>query len=104
MKFLAILTLSGFMLLGGCASLGTPEGRDAFIKQVQAIAAQACGFVPLAQTITAILTAGQFTEAFTIANAICSAVTAPPPPGATRQARVPMVSGVPVRGHFVTKR
>ncbi len=103
-KFMLMTALCSTMLLGGCATMGdlsTPAGRDALIKQVQAITAQACGFIPIAATITAIVAAGQFVVAFDIANAICAAVAQPRT--SARQARVPTVSGVPVRGSFVRR-
>ena len=104
-KFMLMTALCSTMLLGGCATMGdisTPAGRDALIKQVQAITAQACGFIPIAATITAIVAAGQFVVAFDIANAICAAVAAQPRTSA-RSTRVPTVSGVPVRGSFVRR-
>lgn len=104
-KTIMAAMLSGAMLLGGCATVGQPVEIDKIIVQVQSITRQVCGFIPIAQTITAIVTAGQFTEAFSIANAICAAVTAPPReamPGArSAPRRAPFVSGVPVKGRFV---
>ncbi len=102
-KLMLAAMLSGTMLLGGCATLSTPGGRDDFIKQVQAITAQACGFIPIASTIVGIVAAGQFVVAFDVANAICAAIVAQPRTAGARQARTPTVNGVPVRGSFVRR-
>lgn len=105
-KFLLASALASSMWLGGCATMGGPGGLGDFIKQVQQITVQACGFLPLASTVAGIISAGQFTEGFAIANAICAAVTAAPPPQLARgvKRRLPVVSGVVVRGRFVVRR
>jgi hypothetical protein len=106
---IAALVLAPSILLGGCGTTGGPGSFDsigAFIQAAQQAAVQACGFLPTAATITAIVTAGQFTTYFEIAAQICAVVTAPSPaadPQTRTAARrvAPKVSGVTVRGRFV---
>jgi len=107
-KLIITSVLGRAMLLSGCATLQQPGGLEALVKQVQAQAAQLCSFIPLASTVTAIFTAGQFVGAFEIANAIVTAVTAPLPPTVpgTKAAprRAPTVSGVQIKGTFVGRK
>jgi len=90
------------LLLASCTSsvdVGT------IISQAQAAAVAACGFLPAAETITAMVTAGNvqaangLTEGKTIADLICAAETAKKAvPGAPKSVSV---DGVPVTGWFV---
>lgn len=96
--YLIVLALAG--ALGGCATTGGGGGNGTeLVRQVQAIATTICGFVPTASTITAIFTAGQYTVAFTIAQAICDAML-PTVQSGKRRAGKPTVSGVVVRGYW----
>lgn len=99
-KYLIALVLAGTVTMGGCATTSTGGGNGTeLVRQVQAIATTICGFVPTASTITAIFTAGQFTVAFSIAQAICDAML-PAVKSGKRRAGKPTVSGVVVRGYW----
>lgn len=104
-KLLLSAALVSSVFLGGCATTGgTSPGLDAIIAQAQKIAVQVCLFLPTAATIANIVSAGQLTEPFAIANAVCAAVTATPPQlrlGGKRRTPAAVVSGVVVRGRFV---
>jgi hypothetical protein len=98
-KYLLLCTL----LLGGCATPGTPGNPQTiadYVRLVQTYAVQGCSFLPTAQTIMNIYAQGQYTLAFTMAQAICSAVVQPTVT-VTRAQGVPVVSGVIVRGQFI---
>jgi len=88
---------------------GKCEGRDALIAKVQAATKQACGFVPLAATVAAILdkvgnTGGAATMVAAAASGICQAVTARAPQALYGKARAkPNFRGVPIEGEFISK-
>lgn len=99
-KMLVIAALA--MSLGGCATTGGAGGTQAIITQIQQVATQACGFLPTANTVAAILAAaagvpGAATGVEAIAAAICSQMTKP----AAAKRGAPMVYGVPITGTFV---
>ena len=85
MKNILIAIVLGFsMALGGCASTGgvptqTQADIEALIAQVQSYTRTACGFVPTAASIAAILSGGNpgVIAATSIAQAICAAVAPP---------------------------
>lgn len=98
-KILLILAITS---LAGCATVpgtGNPASFDEFIKNAQAWAVRACGFVPTAATVANIFAAGQFTTYIAIGDAICKAVVIPP--GARIAKVTPRVGKVVVRGRFV---
>lgn len=104
MRKTILATLLSVPLLTGCATTGgVPGAGQEFVTQVTAITRAACAFLPTAETVLAILAAGQFTAPVAIANAICSAVTAPKPLTAARGVRAapPKVGNVTVKGQFV---
>jgi len=101
-KLFLSAALASSVMLGGCATTGTPTPDQfaAFVEQVRAITAQGCSFVPVAQDIALVVAAGEFTVPFAVANAICAAVLRPRAPGQKRSSTV-VVSGVVVHGRFV---
>lgn len=101
MKFLQAIALTGALLLGGCATTGSPSTAD-IIAQVRQAAVATCGFLPTIETVAAIIAAGNPTVviAGTVASAICSAVTASTPL-ARRRGVLPTVNGVVIHGRFV---
>ena len=102
-----IIMLLPLLLLGcGTGSL------DSQVKDVQAAAVKACGFLPTASSVAAILSAGNpaVTGVTAVATAICAAVTkvcaavtkvAPQARGLEQEC--PRVNGVCVEGEFVPK-
>lgn len=112
-KIIAALAVIG--LLGGslAACNGTttttlPASMVAIIDDVQVLATEACAFVPTAETIVAIITAGTAAAPMAIAAAICKVVTALPLATAQHNmaARTLVYPGtnVVITGHFVTKQ
>jgi uncharacterized lipoprotein YajG len=98
MRIIAALLTA--LMLAGCATLPTTGGN---VAQVQALARQACGFVPLARTVTELFTVAGGT-AFAIAAKICAAVENNPMTEGARGGRtVPRVNGVPLEGRFVRR-
>lgn len=112
-KTLIAIALSS--LLTGCAGTpgmpgptpGGPNDPAAIIANVQAIARQACKFVPTAETILSLISTFTGTSPFTstasaIADAICASVTATSSPSLTAaRGGPPRVNGVAIRGKFV---
>lgn len=103
-----LITAALVASLGGCATapVTTPVSVTNVVSEVQAIAQEVCGFLPVAQTILGIFSSGAFTSAAAVASAICSAVNQTPAAGrlgGRLRAGVgtPTVSGVPVVGRFV---
>lgn len=78
MKSLMVTFGAAALLLASCTS---SVDVATIISQAQAAAVAACGFLPAAETITALVTAGNvqaangLTEGKTIADLICSAET-----------------------------
>lgn len=102
-KFLLMAPVVGALSLGGCGTTGnTPADIQQLILQVQAAAVQVCSFLPTAETITAIISAGNpvVGTATAVANAICAAVTAK---SARLGETAPQVNGVPIHGTFVRR-
>jgi hypothetical protein len=100
-NFLRVLPLVGTLLVGGCGVISNPfTGAPITAADVQAAAVAACGFLPTAATVANIIAAGNPAVATvsTIAQAICSAVTAK---GGRLGGAAPNVNGVPVHGRFV---
>jgi len=86
MKNILLAIILGFSVaLGGCASTGggvpstTQADIEALIGQVQFYTKAACGFVPTAATIAAIVSGGNpgVIAATSIAQAICTAIVPP---------------------------
>lgn len=110
-KFLMTLLLASS--LGACATgpdgqpiLPSPAVIDSTVSQVQAITRQACGFVPIAGTITSFFTTAGATV-FDVANAICSALASAPKARRSRDGlvtvrlRTPNGGTATVQGHYV---
>jgi predicted small secreted protein len=88
--------------LAGCATTGGAIDITSLISEVQAGTNAACAFVPTAETVAGIISAGNpiVSTASAIINAICAAV-APTKAGALRRAGAPpTVAGVVVHGKF----
>jgi hypothetical protein len=99
-----LLVIAALGLLGACTS---SSNVNSIISQAQQVAVATCGFLPTAETIAAIVSAGDpsLKVPDAIAKAICLAVAALPKPAAQRAramaAPPPMVGGVVVTGAFV---
>jgi hypothetical protein len=89
-------------------------GDPTKVAQIQATAVKVCGFLPMAETVTAILAQGNpaVITVSAVASTICKVVTKVPTPIATMglmsgDAESPPVygevNGVPVQGVFVGK-
>jgi hypothetical protein len=86
-----------------CTSLTAcnPGDAAATVDAIQKAAIAACGFLPAASTVLAIITAGGSSGASDIAEAICHAVTTP---GARRGGHPTLIINgtvIGVRGRFV---
>jgi hypothetical protein len=95
----------------------TSGGDPEKVAKIQAYAVKICGFLPMAETVTAILAQGNpaVISVSAVAGSICKAVTKVPTPIAAMglmgngplQADVPPVYGevlgVPIQGVFVEK-
>ena len=112
MKKIAMLTLAATLSLGNCATTGgiTPSSIQSVIASVQSAAVQACGFLPTASTVSAILASfvpgGSAVEASvaSVAQQICTAVL---PLKARLGKRLggtspPTVNGIVIHGRFVS--
>jgi hypothetical protein len=82
-------------LMGSCTS--TPTDVASVVAQVQQAAIVACGFLPTAATVAAILSGGASTAVTDIAQLICTAVTTK----GVRRGAAPTVNGVVIHGRFV---
>ena len=104
MRIISVITalaMGASVTLGGCQ--GTQD-LATIEAQVQALAVQACGFLPLAETIAAILTANASLPASAIAAAICQAVSNVTPPAKPKLTEaLIIVNGktIKVMGYFV---
>jgi hypothetical protein len=111
MKKIAMITLAATLSLGSCATTGgiTPSSVQSVISAIQSAAVQACGFLPTASTVSAIVASlvpgGSPVEASVtnVAQQICAAVL---PLKAKLGKRLggtapPTVNGVVVHGRFV---
>ena len=110
--FLKRRDVRNFLLVGLlCSSLGaciTTGGGTSTgggnVSQVQQLAKQACGFLPLAKTVLAIFASGLNT-ATQVADAVCQAVTSNPMAGGPgKRVRFGRVNGVHVEGTLVKRR
>jgi outer membrane murein-binding lipoprotein Lpp len=110
-KILLATALCGTLVLGACASVQTalnnlPAQITTVTSETQAIATAVCAFEPTAATISGVVAAlfpagGPInTVATGVAQAICNAVTAK---SGKYGGSAPMVAGVLIEGHFVTK-
>lgn len=103
-KFLTACVVVSAIGLSGCAGGAKLDAARVgeLVAEVRDIARTTCGFLPIADTVAAILAVGNpaLSAAGPIAHAICNAVTAP---AAARGERVPTVNGVRVKGKFVSK-
>jgi len=103
-KILSIVSCAG---LGIALASCTPSTSAALITQIQQDAMAACSFLPTAETVTQLITAGNIQAqaglgtGTTIANAICKAVAATPPVSSLKKATVPNINGIPINGIFV---
>jgi len=94
--------------LSGCAAQ-TQATIDTIVATARKYAVAYCGYQPTINTVANIIRAGDplIQTAEAVANAICTAVTAPAPVGVaalSSSARpVPMVAGVVVKGKFVRR-
>jgi hypothetical protein len=100
--FTAMGLLASLLMMGGCNQSQSLAQIEA---EVQSFAVQACGFLPLASTIAAILSANASLPASAIAAAVCQAVSNTTPPTDKRkeaQAKI-IVNGreITVQGFFV---
>ena len=98
---LALLSLS----LSACATgpdgkIIPPKPADV-ISTIRQIAVNACGFLPLAETVRDILASGQYTAPAAIAEAICTSVRSAT--AVRGQVSRPTVAGVAVKGRFVRR-
>jgi len=108
MKKIAMFTLAATLSLGSCATTGsiTPVNVQSAITAVQSAAVQACGFLPTASTVSAILASfvpgasAIETWVVNIADQICAAVT-PLKGQKLRAILAPTVNGVVIHGRFV---
>jgi hypothetical protein len=89
----------------GCnASSGPTAATGDFGQQVIDATKKACDFVPIVDTLGSLIPT--LVTPDKIADAVCKAVTTPPPGQAAPPPRVPgktittVVNGVPVKGHF----
>jgi len=80
-KLIITITLACGIAVSGCSTLN--PGTATFLGEVQALAAQACKFVPAISTIVAIFNAGIAVTVGGIATTICAAL--PPPASAQMQ-------------------
>jgi len=87
-------------LAAGLAACGTIGGSpaDPRIIQVQEYAKKACGFLPTAATIDALLNGGAFSGYLALGQAICDAVVRA---NQMRSGRTPVLNGVVLEGTFV---
>lgn len=92
-KFLFAAPLA--LVISGCST--TPANVQSVIAQVQQAAIVACGFLPTAATVAAILSGGASTAVTDIAQLICTAVTTK----GVRRGTAPTVNGVVIHGRFV---
>lgn len=105
--FLRAAFAAALLSLAGC---GGGVGAD-LITKVQEATVKACGFMPVASTVAAILdatgvTGGAGVMAATAAASICAAVTKPNVNAlgdfaAKKEGQVAEVNGVAIRGYFV---
>jgi hypothetical protein len=112
MKKIAILTLAVTLSLGSCATTGgiTPSSVQSVIASVQSAAVQACGFLPTASTVSAILASfvpgGSAVEASvaSVAQQICTAVLPLKAKLGKRLGGIapPTVNGIVIHGRFVS--
>lgn len=107
--FLCATVAVALLSLAGCGGASTD-----LITKVQEATVKACGFMPVASTVAAILdatgvTGGAGVMASTAAAAICTAVTKPAVhalgdfDGAKKEGAVAEYDGVAIRGYFVDK-
>lgn len=96
-KLIATFAVASSILLGGCATTGSPTADTiaAGVAEVRKWADTICQFVPTAATIEAILTVGT-SNYVGIAQGICDAVTA----RSARPGVRPKYRGVPIYGRF----
>lgn len=101
--------LSTVVVLGGCGDNGIQNiaQASAAIDDVRAKATTACGYLPAAETVAALLKrfvpqAGAYLDpASSIAAEICSVVPKGGALGVRRGGTVAVLHGVPIRGRFV---
>lgn len=98
MKTILIVMVLALAACGG--------GSADIIAKVQDATKKACGFVPVASTVAAILdtvggTGGTATMVATAAKGICAAVTAPNVLTLHNDGRKPTFNGVVIEGEFV---
>lgn len=93
--------------LAGCETTTSTGPKTQVVKNavstVQSYTKQACGFVPVAQTVNALLVRNDVaSDVLGLARQICAAVQDNPMTEGVRGGRtVPRLKGVPIRGKFV---
>jgi hypothetical protein len=96
------LAAAAALSLGACQTAGTggvAVGPADAVSQVQSLASKVCGFLPLAETVSALLGVPSLGGVEGVASSICSAVTRRMV--SRGGAKTPIVAGVPVRGRFL---
>lgn len=100
--------LLGSLALAGCKSANdiatdiraTTATVSEKVKEVQAYAVRACGYLPYAAAIVGIFNSGFSQSVSTVGSAICDAVTTAPLADGPGD-RKPRVNGVAIKGQFV---
>ena len=123
-RLVTLPVVAALLTTGGCSTLSslTPATLQTqtttLISEVQTLTVAACGFVPSAETIAALATAGNseagaaLTLASSIAAVVCGSVKAVAASttqlrsvrlrGGRRGVVLPSANGVPITGYFVT--
>ena len=95
------IMLLAALALGGCTA-AQQQTEAQVIAEIQQDAVLACSFLPTVNTVANILAAGVpgLSVASSVAQAICSSVTAATTAGALRANAAPTVAGVVIHGRF----
>ena len=107
MKTAIAAVLAAFLFTGAMCSATVDV--PAFIAKVQEATVKACGYMPLADFITAVLQTNESAAVISMganafAHMICDKVGPSPAPGTvTADATPPTIAGVPITGHYVVR-
>lgn len=95
---LAVAVLAVAPMIAGCESMRGGDGSVA-VGDVQALAVKACSFLPVAETVKAIIDVKSpaLNTSAAVASAICEALAPKAGPGAGKAT----VAGVPIQGLVV---